>query len=40
MSIIVASGEQINKSPLNTSLTKQMYSFPKADRFKTLTKSS
>ena len=40
MSVIIATGEQINKSPLNTSLTKQMYSFSKADRFKNLTKSS
>ncbi len=39
MSMIVASGEQISKSPLNTSLTKQMYSFPKADRFKSTNRS-
>lgn len=34
MSVIVASGEQISKSPLNKSVTKQMFSFPKADRFR------
>jgi hypothetical protein len=33
MSIIVASGEKISNSPLNTSLTKQMYSFSRAGRF-------
>jgi hypothetical protein len=36
MSIIVASGEQISKSPLNHSSSKQMYSFSKADRFQKL----
>lgn len=36
MSIIVASGEAISKSPLNTSKAKQMYSFPKAERFQKL----
>ncbi len=34
MSVIVVSGEQISKSPLNRSVTKQMFSFPKSDRFK------
>jgi hypothetical protein len=33
MSIIIASGEQISKSPLNQSTAKQMYSFPKSERF-------
>jgi hypothetical protein len=36
MSIIVASGDQISKSPLNTSTAKQMYSFSKSDRFSKL----
>lgn len=36
MSLIIASGEQISKSPLNSSKSKQMYSFSKADRFKQL----
>lgn len=34
MSVIIASGEQINRSPENTSTSKQMYSFPKEIRFK------
>jgi hypothetical protein len=34
MSIIIANGEKISKSPLNTSISKQMYSFPKSQRFK------
>jgi len=34
MSVIIASGEVINKSPLNHSQSKQMFSFPKAERFK------
>jgi hypothetical protein len=34
MSIIVATGEVICKSPQNSSKSKQMYSFPKAQRFK------
>ena len=33
MSIVIASGETISKSPLNKSTAKQMFSFPKADRF-------
>lgn len=33
MSIIVASGDAISKSPINTSQSKQMFSFPKAKRF-------
>ena len=33
MSVIVASGAQICNSPVNRSVTKQMYSFPKAERF-------
>jgi hypothetical protein len=33
MSLIVASGEQISKSPLNNSQSKQMFSFSKAERF-------
>jgi hypothetical protein len=36
MSIIVARGEQISKSPLNYSQSKQMFSFSKADRFQKL----
>ena len=39
MSIIIASGEPISKNLLNTSKSKQMYSFPKELRFK-LQKSS
>ena len=34
MSIIIATGEKICKSQLNHSKTKQMYSFPRAERFK------
>jgi hypothetical protein len=33
MSVILAAGEQISKSPLNNSPSKQLYSFSKADRF-------
>lgn len=33
MSVIVASGESISKSPINQSKSKQMFSFPKALRF-------
>ena len=33
MSVIIASGEQISKSPINKSLSKQMYSFPREERF-------
>lgn len=33
MSIIVASGEAISRSPINTSVSKQMFSFSKAERF-------
>ncbi len=33
MSIIIASGETISKSPLNNSPSKMMYSFPKTQRF-------
>ena len=40
MSVIVASGESISKNILNHSLSKQMYSFPKAQRFQSLKKSS
>lgn len=36
MSIIVASGDVISKSPLNHSTSKQMFSFPKAGRFNKL----
>lgn len=39
MSIIVASGEQISKSPQNTSKSKQMFSFGKADRFEKIRSS-
>lgn len=34
MSLVIASGEQISKSPINNSKSKQMYSFPKAQRFR------
>ncbi len=34
MSVIIASGEQINKSPLNNSISKQMFSFPREERFR------
>jgi hypothetical protein len=33
MSIIIACGEKISKSPTNNSTAKQMFSFPKAERF-------
>lgn len=33
MSIVESTAEQINRSPLNTSTSKFLYSFPKADRF-------
>jgi hypothetical protein len=33
MSIIIASGEAISKSPINHSPTKMMYTFPKTQRF-------
>jgi len=33
MSLIVAKGEQISKSPLNHSQSKQMINFGKAKRF-------
>ena len=33
MSVIVASGEAISKSPINTSKSKMMYSFSKSTRF-------
>ena len=33
MSVIVASGEAISKSPINTSNSKMMYSFSKSSRF-------
>ncbi len=33
MSVIVASGEAISKSPINTSKSKMMYSFSKSSRF-------
>jgi hypothetical protein len=33
MSLIVAKGEQISKSPLNHSQSKQMFTFGKAQRF-------
>jgi hypothetical protein len=33
MSIIIAAGETISKSPLNNSPSKMMYSFPKTQRF-------
>ena len=38
MSIIVSSPEQICKSQLNTSKSKQLYSFPKSRRFKEYTR--
>jgi len=33
MSVIVSTADEINKSPLNTSPSKQLYSFPKTKRF-------
>ena len=33
MSITIKSGEAISRSPINNSISKQMYSFPKAPRF-------
>lgn len=33
MSITIATGEQISKSPVNNSKSKQMFSFPKSNRF-------
>ena len=36
MSIIVAKGETICKSPINTSKSKLLYSIPKDERFKKL----
>lgn len=33
MSVIVKSKEEISKSPLNMSKSKQLFSFPKAERF-------
>jgi hypothetical protein len=33
MSVIIAQGEVICKSPMNTSTSKAMYSFPKTRRF-------
>ncbi len=36
MSVIVAKGEQICKSPVNNSKSKQLYSIPKEERFKKL----
>jgi len=34
MSMIFENGEEVSKSSLNKSLSKQMFSFPKAERFK------
>ena len=39
MSIIIAKGEQISKSPINTSTAKQMFSFTKTERFPKLKNS-
>ncbi len=39
MSIIIATGDAISKSPLNQSTSKQMYSFPKAGRFNRINNS-
>lgn len=39
MSIIIASGEAISKSPINNSKSKQMFSFPKSLRFSKLNSS-
>jgi len=33
MSIIVSTPQQINEAPTNDSGAKQLYSFPKAERF-------
>lgn len=40
MSIIIASGDQISKSPINNSTAKMMYSFPKDKRFQPLGEKS
>ncbi len=39
MSVILAAGEQISKSPLNHSQSKQLYTFAKAERFSNLRSS-
>ena len=39
MSVIIASGEQISRSPLNLSKSKQMFSFSRAERFEKLKNS-
>ena len=38
MSVIVKTKEEITKSPLNTSISKSMYTFPKTMRFQDLKK--
>jgi hypothetical protein len=34
MSIVIVTGDKISKNPLNTSKSKQLYSFPKSERFR------
>ena len=40
MSVIVVSGEAISKSPQNQSKSKQMYTFPREERFSKFHKKS
>ena len=40
MSIILKSKIEISRSPINDSVSKQMYSFPKAERFPKLSKNN
>ena len=40
MSIILKSKIEINRSPINNSVSKQMYSFPKSERFPKLSKNT
>jgi hypothetical protein len=39
MSIIVATGDAISKSPLNMSKSKQLFSFPRSERFEKIKQS-
>ena len=40
MSVIVKSKEEISKSPLNMSQSKQLFSFPRSERFPKIRDSS
>eukprot|EP01016_Furgasonia_blochmanni_P051855 TRINITY_DN8212_c0_g4_i1.p1 TRINITY_DN8212_c0_g4~~TRINITY_DN8212_c0_g4_i1.p1 ORF type:complete len:273 (+),score=-0.24 TRINITY_DN8212_c0_g4_i1:85-903(+) len=40
MSVVISTPDQIAKSPLNTSTSKQLYSFPKARRFNSVDKAT